>query len=542
MSPTMATTADDADLDTARHLHGRTLILLSNREPYEHDRAGPRDPVIVRRPAGGLVSALDPTMQRTNGVWIAWGSGAADREVADEEGRVPVPPEHPTYTLRRVWLDAADVDGYYLGFANSALWPLCHMLLQHFEFRSEHWERYMSVNTRFACAAAEEVRRAGGKAIVWVQDYHFALAPQLLRNEFAPRDLRDSTPLIHQFWHIPFPPPDIMRMLPHGVYPAVIEGMLGNDLLEFHTERYATNFLSCVADAVPGAEVDLAARRVYCDGRTVEVGVFPISIDVAYYDGMARSPEGEKGARELRDRHARPGDAGDCQLVISVDRVDYTKGIPERLRALDYLWSEWPELRGRATVIFVATPSRSEIEAYRALSDEVTATVASINERFGTEGWTPIIFINENVDAAGLSAIYRAADLCLVSSLQDGMNLVAKEFIACQVDERGVLVLSRFAGAAEEIEGAVLINPFNVDGFAQGIRSALAMPAEERRRRMRDMRQQLRGSTIFGWLDDILSRVSSMIDARADVPLRAEGAGRSAAASRPRGEPIAPAP
>lgn len=197
--------------------------------------------------------------------------------------------------------------------------------------------------------------------------------------------------------------------------------------------------------------------------------------------------------------------------------MDYTKGIPERLRALEFLWTESPELRGRFTFLFVATPSRSEIEAYRALSDEVSATIVSINERFGGEGWTPIIYVNENVDAPMLAAIYRAADICLVSSLQDGMNLVAKEFIACQVDESGVLVLSRFAGAAEEIEGAVLINPFNVDGFAQGIRGALAMPADERGRRMRNMREQLRGATIFGWLDGILSRVASQIDAGPDA-------------------------
>ena len=499
--------------DAARHLHGRTLILLSNREPYEHLRNGPAAPVTVRKPAGGLVSALDPTMRRTHGVWVAWGSGDADREAADEAGRLAVPPDDPSYTLRRVWLDDADVAGFYLGFANSALWPLCHMLIQHFEFRSEHWERYASVNARFACAVADEVDRCDGRPIVWVQDYHFALVPHMLRSEFAPRDRRDSTPVIHQFWHIPFPPPDIMRMLPHGVYPAVIEGLLGNDLLEFHTERYATNFLNCVADAVPGAEVDLAARRVHVNGRAVEVGVFPISIDVAQYEELARSPNGERRARELRERHATATPAGHHQLAISVDRVDYTKGIPERLRALDLLWSETPELRGRFTFLFVATPSRSEIQAYSALAEDVAATIASINERFGTASWTPIHYINENVDAPTLAAIYRAADICLVSSLQDGMNLVAKEFIACQVDECGVLVLSRFAGAAEEIDGAVLINPFNVDGFARGIRDALAMPLDERRRRMHEMRERLRGATIFGWLDDILSRVATLAPA-----------------------------
>jgi trehalose 6-phosphate synthase len=511
---TSTTAGPVATGDIARHLHGRTLILLSNREPYEHvapaSDGGGGAAVTVRRPAGGLVSALDPTMQRTHGVWVAWGSGSGDRQSADADGRVAVPPENPSYTLRRVWLDDADVEGFYLGFSNSALWPLCHMLIQHFQFRSDHWERYQAVNARFAAAAAEEARRCGGgRAVVWVQDYQFALAARMLRESFALGG--GDVPLIHQFWHIPFPPPDILRLLPHGVCPAVLEGLLGNDLLEFHTERYAQNFLACVADFVPGATVDFDARRVTVDGRTVEVAAFPISIDVAKYEEMARAAESR--AREIRERHAQPSKAGECQLGVSVDRVDYTKGIPERLRALDYLWTHSPELRERLTFLFVATPSRSELEAYRALSEEVERTVAEINARFGTPDWTPILFHNQNVDAEQLAAFYRAADLCLVSSLQDGMNLVAKEFVACQEDERGVLVLSRFAGAAEEIDGAVLINPFNTDGFAQGIRAALAMPADERRRRMHEMRAQLRTWTIFDWLDDILSRVATLTEA-----------------------------
>ena len=506
--------------DTAGHLRGRTLILLSNREPYEHVHAlaregGAAEPArerTVRRPAGGLVSALDPIMRRTHGVWVAWGSGTGDRETADADGRVAVPPENPSYTLRRVWLDDADVEGYYLGFANSALWPLCHLLIQHFQFRSDHWERYQAVNARFAAAVADEARRSPGRPVVWVQDYHFALAAKLLRESFAPvRD--DGVPFIHQFWHIPFPPPDILHLLPHGVYPAVLEGLLGNDLLAFHTERHAQNFLACVADFVPGATVDFDARRVTIGGRTMEVAAYPISIDVAAYEAMARSAE--PAARALRERYAHPSPAGDRQLGVSVDRVDYTKGIPERLRALDYLWSAFPELRERLTFVFVATPSRSELAAYRDLSAEVVSAVEAINQRFGTPGWTPIIFHHENVSAEQLAAFYRAADLCLVSSLQDGMNLVAKEFVACQVDERGVLVLSRFAGAAEEIEGAVLINPFNTDGFALGIRAALAMPAEERHRRMRDMRARLHDSTIFDWLDAILSRTAALMDASA---------------------------
>ena len=508
--------------DIEHYLRGRTLILLSNREPYEHVR-GPGG-IDMRQPAGGLVSALDPTMQRTNGVWVAWGSGSADRETADYEGRLRVPPAAPAYRLRRVWLDQADIDGYYLGFANSALWPLCHMLIQHFEFQAEHWERYQVVNARFADAVADEVRRAHGEPIAWIQDYHFALVGAMLR-ERCP-DL-----FTHQFWHIPFPPPDILRFLPINVYTALLHGMLGNDLLEFHTERYALNFLSCVQQKLPDAVVDMGARTVEWGGRTVHVGVFPISIDYELYESLALAPESEAMVRVLRDKYASEG----RQLGVSVDRVDYTKGIPERLRALELVWSEQPALRGCFTFLLVATPSRTDLGPYKALEQEVITLVQGINARFGTADWTPLVLINENVNADLLAGIYRAADLCLVSSLQDGMNLVAKEFIACQVDERGVLLLSRFAGAAEEMAGAMLINPFNIEGFARWIRVALDMPREERRERMHAMREQLRDATIFDWLASILSRATALLDEREGTrPQTRAPARRKPAPRRPR--------
>ncbi|MGZ8469625.1 MAG: alpha,alpha-trehalose-phosphate synthase (UDP-forming) [Gemmatirosa sp.] len=510
--------------DLERYLAGRTLILLSNREPYEHVRstaADAVDGVLLRRPPGGLVSALDPTMQRTHGTWVAWGSGSADRESADADGRLMVPPESPSYALRRVWLDDADVEGYYLGFANSALWPLCHLLLQHYEIRDEFWTRYHDVNQRFADAVAEEVARAPGESVVWIQDYHFAVAPSLLRQRLAADGQRA---FIHQFWHIPFPPPDILRLLPTEAQEGVLRGMLGNDLLEFHTERYALNFMDCVAAMVPEVEVRRELHRIRFEGRDVHIGVFPISIDVAKYEGLARRPEAARRAGELRAKHA----SRTATLGVSVDRIDYTKGIPERLRALDQLWDEAPELRGTLTFLVVATPSRSELASYKSLEDEVLTTVVAINERWGTPEWTPIVLLHENVGAAELAAIYRAGDLCLVSSLQDGMNLVAKEFVACNVDEQGVLVLSRLTGAADEIEGAVLINPFNVDGVVAGLREAITMSPAERRARMRGMRARLRRATIFDWLGAILSRVDELAPRTAERP------------SRPRGRPRAP--
>jgi alpha,alpha-trehalose-phosphate synthase [UDP-forming] len=494
-------------LDLDRYLSDCRFILVSNREPYEHVRgvAG----IEVRQPAGGLVSALDPTMRRIHGTWVAWGSGTADRETADGLGRVRVPPDEQSYTLRRVWLDEADVEGYYHGFANRSLWPLCHMLIQYFEFRTSFWDRYRTVNLRFAHAIADEAERCSGRSVVWIQDYHFALIAEFVR---AMR----PTAFIHQFWHIPFPPPDILRFLPAGTCEAVLRGLLGNDLLEFQTDRYATNFMECVGEFLPDARVDRAGGKVRWESRTVHVGAFPISIDVERFDAMARSPETEARVATLRSRYARDG----RQLGAAVDRIDYTKGIPERLRALDHLWSTYPALRERVTFLCVCTPSRSLVPAYAALEQEVTSMVLDINARHGTPAWTPIVLIHNNVDAELLAAVYRAADLCLVSSLQDGMNLVAKEFIGCQVDERGVLVLSRFTGAAEEIDGALLINPFNLDGFAACIRTAIEMGRDERRRRIRRMRAQLRQATIFDWLDGILGRAAEIMEEQAQESAR----------------------
>lgn len=485
-------------LDFTHYLADHKFILVSNREPYEHVR-GIDGGLEVKQPAGGLVSALDPTMRRTHGTWVAWGSGSADRDASDAMGRVAVPVGEEAYTLRRVWLDEADVHGYYDGFANRALWPLCHMLIQHFEYRTEYWNRYRDVNLRFAHAVADEAERSGGgKATVWLQDYHFALVAAMLRA------MRPSL-FIHQFWHIPFPPPDILQLLPSRTNEAVLRGILGNDLVEFQIERYAANFVDCVARFIPEAQIDRANQIVQFRGRAVHVGAFPISIDVAHFEKMAR--ESRALATTLRTRHA----PGGRQLGVCVDRIDYTKGILERIRALDTLWTESVELRERFTFIFVCTPSRSEVPAYTALERDVVDAVTSINARFGGSTWTPIVLISENVDADLLAAVYRSGDMCIVSSLQDGMNLVAKEFVACQLDERGVLLLSRFTGSAEEIDGAILINPFNIDGFVDAIRAALSMSAEERRRRMHRMRRQLDNSTIFDWLESILARAAEIM-------------------------------
>src|SRR5687767_4459822 len=389
-------------LDLDRYLSDCKFILVSNREPYEHVRGV--NGVEARQPPGGLVSALDPTMRRIHGTWVAWGSGSADRETSDDLGRVQVPQDEGSYTLRRVWLEESEVDAYYHGFANRSLWPLCHMLIHYFEYRTEFWDRYRAVNLRFAHAVADEAERSTGRCMAWIQDYHFALVPEFLRA------MRPNM-FIHQFWHIPFPPPDILRLLPSGSHEAILRGLLGNDLMEFQIQRYALNFLECVRTFVPSAVVDSGDLTVRFQDRIIQVGAFPISVDFERYREMAQTPDAEARVRTLRERYARNG----RQLGVCVDRIDYTKGIPERLRALELLWTEHPEMRGTFTFIFVCTPSRSNLQAYMQLEQEVGQAVVAINERYGTSDWTPIVLINENVDSDLLAAVYRAADICMVS-------------------------------------------------------------------------------------------------------------------------------
>ncbi len=463
---------------------GERLIVVSNREPYEH-RWTDDDDIEVGRPAGGLTSALDPLMQAVGGVWIAWGSGNADAAVVNGQDRVRVPPEDPRYTLRRIWLDRFDVQDYYRGYSNQILWPLCHLRPALTRVRARFWERYRSVNRRFAEAVLAEARDQAGA--VWFQDYHLALAPGFVRA------MRPDLRLAH-FWHIPWPPPELFRVAPQA--PDLLRGLLSNDLLGFHVPVYTANFLEC-AQEVLGAEVDWRAGTVRFEGRTCLVRAFPISIDVEAFVAAATAPHAEDEIARIRAHYAARG----AQLGIGVDRLDYSKGLPEKLKALDFLWERYPEFRERFTFLQVAVPSRSDIDAYDELSNKVERMVWEVNDRYGTLRWRPVHLIKEAVPPERLALLYRAADLCIVSSLQDGMNLVAKEYVACQVDHTGVLLLSTFAGAAEELSGAFPINPYDPEDMAVRIRSALVLPMRERRERMRQMRRSMR--TIYDWMAEI---------------------------------------
>ena len=472
-------------------LGGAKLIVVANREPYIHRYKDGRVEWI--RPAGGLTTALDPVMQACGGVWVAHGSGDADAAVCDASGRVGVPPDDPNYVLRRVWLSKEEEDGYYYGFANSTLWPLCHQVFARPVFESDHWEAYRAVNETFAAAVLEEAR--GGPALVFVQDYHFALLPQLLKA--ARPDL-----VVAQFWHIPWPNPEKFLVCPWAK--ELLAGMLGNDLLGFHTQGDCNNFFDSVDRALE-CRIDRERFAVQRGGRDTTVKPFPISVDPALAGEYLG--DWEDRAAALRGRHR----LGDRPLLVGVDRVDYTKGIPERLRAVGHLLKTRPELKGRFHFVQLGAPSRTSIAAYRDLTDEVNALAESINREHGTADWRPVVFVNEHCGPEDVFALYRDAAGCVVSSLHDGMNLVAKEFVTARDDDRGVLVLSKFTGAARELPDAVLVNPFDVGETADGLYAALTMPALDQERRMRRMRAQVDDHNIYRWAGMLLSASGRLV-------------------------------
>jgi len=480
-------------------LNGAKLIVVANREPYiRRYRDGDIEWI---RPAGGLTTALDPVMQACGGTWVAHGSGDADRETVDATGVVGVPPDDPRYRLRRVWLTREQEDGYYYGFSNSTLWPLCHQVYRRPSFDPAHWALYREVNELFAQAVLEEAR--GGPALVFVQDYHFALLPRLLKQ--ARPDL-----VVAQFWHIPWPHPETFRVCPWAA--EILDGMLGNDLLSFHIQYHCNNFLETV-DRTIECRIDRERFAVERHGSTTSVRPHPISVDPTVAAEYL-APGWEAKAQRLRKKHR----LGERPLLVGVDRVDYTKGIPERLQAVETLLTRHPEWKGGFHFLQVGAPSRTHLSAYSDLNDEVQALADQINWKHGTPGWQPIVFLNEHYDQRDLFLLYRMAAGCVVSSLHDGMNLVAKEFVAAREDEQGVLVLSQFTGAARQLPEAVIVNPFDRQAMAEGLLAALRMPAEEQRQRMRKMRQEVQQNNIFRWAGHLLSEVGKLAPETESLP------------------------
>jgi len=473
-------------------LSGEDVIVVSNREPYIHQRRGER--IEVTRPASGLVTALEPIMRACSGTWIAHGSGSADREVVDKHDRVGVPPESPAYQLRRVWLSAEEEAGYYYGFANEGLWPLCHIAHVRPTFRSSDWAQYVAVNHKFAKAVVSEAKTKA--PIVLVQDYHLALLPKMIRDE-----LPDAT--IITFWHIPWPNPESFAICPWRE--EILAGLLGSSILGFHTQFHCNNFVDTV-DRFLEARVDRESFNVSFGGKLTAVRRYPISI--------AWPPEAEMVQKTVADCRSSIRQLNDLppehKLGVGVDRLDYTKGIVERLRAIERLLELNPDWVGRFTFVQIAAPTRSGIDEYQHHEAQVRAMAARINARFARQGPPPIVLKIEHHEPRAVYEYFRAADLCFVSSLHDGMNLVAKEFVAARDDERGVLILSEFTGAARELPEALIVNPYDADQCAAALHLALTMPATEQRDRMRLMRGLVAEFNVFRWAGRMLLDAAAM--------------------------------
>ncbi|MCC7535125.1 MAG: trehalose-6-phosphate synthase [Deltaproteobacteria bacterium] len=470
-----------------QRMHGERLIVLANREPYVHQRDA-SGALTVLHPASGLVTALEPVMRACSGVWVAHGSGSADRETTDTSNRVRVPPGEESFLLRRVWLGEEQEQGYYYGFANEGLWPLCHLAHTRPTFRSDDWQHYRAVNRRFAEAVAEE--SDCDDPIVLVQDYHFALVPRMLR-EILPRAT------ILSFWHIPWPNAERFGICPFRE--EILEGLLGSSILGFHTRQHCGNFLDSV-DAYLESRVNRAEQTVVQHARETLVRPYPISIEWPPRLGPAVPSPTECRARVL-DELRLPADA---LIGVGVDRLDYTKGIEERLLAVERLLEREPPLVGRFTFVQLAAPSRTRISRYRELDERVEALVTRINERFASGTYRAVVYLREHHEPDTVQRYYRAADVCYVSSLHDGMNLVAKEFVAARDDERGVLVLSHFTGAARELTEALIVNPYDIEEASGALSLALRMPSSEQALRIRAMRELLAELNVYRWAGRML--------------------------------------
>jgi alpha,alpha-trehalose-phosphate synthase [UDP-forming] len=499
-------TAERLRVSLSNKLQNKPLFVVSNREPYMHVFSnGNGGPMQVIVPASGLVTALEPVLVASNGTWIANGSGNADREVVDANDRLRVPPDHPAYTLRRVWLSAEEEKGYYEGFANEGLWPLCHIAHTRPIFRPEDWLLYQEVNRRFADAVLHEMEGVESP-IVLAQDYHFALLPRMIKE--ARPDARVAI-----FWHIPWPNPEVFGICPWAR--DLIEGLLGADLIGFHIQSHCNNFLSCVDRSV---EALTAWDRfdVNRQGHLTRVRPYPISVSFTEngHSQEINKSMGEQVAAICNDLNIHASILG-----VGVDRVDYTKGIPERFRGIERFLELNPSYQRRFTFVQIAAPSRTNIDRYQQLLDEVTNEANRINTRFQAGRWMPILLLKKHHSHEEITRFYRAASVCLVTALHDGMNLVAKEFVASRDDDRGVLILSTFAGAAQELSDALLVNPYDVQQVAGAILRALEMPGEEQGTRMQHMRANVREYNVYRWAANLLSDLTEI---RIDTPDRIE--------------------
>lgn len=466
------------------------FFVVSNRQPYDHIRK--KGKIEAHRGVGGVVTALDPVMQTCEGTWVAFGNGEADRLATDSDGKIKVPAENPSYTLKRVWLTKEEEQGYYYGFSNSAIWPLCHMTFKRPIFNTEDWEYYKQVNLKFAQAIIDEA--GDRKSFIWVQDFHFCLLPKYLK------ELRPNQFIIAHFWHIPWPAHEIFQICPQKK--EILEGLLANDLLGFHIRYHCMNFMD-VIDREIECKIDRERMSVIKANHETLVRPYPISIDFESIKENADSKEVKDVVHGLKEEHKLSG----LKVMVGLDRIDYTKGLPEKLLAVDHLLENHPELIGKVVLLQIGVLSRIHLKQYKDLNEEINDLIEDINWKYAKDGWKPIVFIRQQFSLSQLTALYRLSDVGIVSSLHDGMNLVAKEYIASCTDTKGMLVLSQFTGAARELLDAILINPYDGMQFSEGLYQALMMHEEERSKRMGKMGEQIKANNIYRWAGKIISEL-----------------------------------
>lgn len=476
-----------------RELGDYELIVLSNREPYIHTFK--EEQIKVWRPTGGAVTALDPVMRACGGTWIAHGSGSADKKVVDEYDRIRVPEEDPSYTLRRLWLSKEEEKGYYYGFSNQTLWPLSHIVYTRPVFKEKDWQMYKKVNKKFANTVFEEIKRSGNKkTLVWIQDFQLALVAKYIK-EINPKII------CAYFWHIPWPNPEAFRICPFRE--DIIEGILANDLVGFHIRYHVDNFIETVEREIE-AKIDKERTSVIKEGHETLVRAFPISVDFEYISNQVSSEAIGKRAEKLKRNLSLENKI----VLLGCDRIDYTKGIPERLVAFDRFLDTFPEYKEKIVFVQIGAVSRILIKAYKDINNEINQLTKEINCKHSTNNWAPIIFSKEFVPYEDILAFYRLADVIIISSLHDGMNLVAKEYISSKFDNKGALILSQFTGSARELQEALFINPYDIKEFVDTIKAVIDMPQAEKEKRMKILRDIVRENNIYKWAAKVILELS----------------------------------
>jgi len=480
--------------DRIKHIIGdRLLIIASNREPYLHIHKEGRIEHI--RPVGGAVTALDPVMRVCKGTWVAYGSGNADKEVVDAKNEVGVPPENPEYTLRRIWLTKDEENGYYSGYSNKGLWPLCHMAYTQPSFDEIDWAYYKIVNKKFADTILEIVKDK--KAFIWIQDYHLVLLGKLLKE-------KNPNILTAHFMHIPWPNPEAFRICPQKT--EILKGLLANDLLGFHIRYHCGNFMETVKLELE-ARVDAERNSVIYGGHETLIRAFPISVDFDEVSERAQSEDTQKTVKKLKDEFSI---GKNLFIMIGLDRIDYTKGLIQKIQAIDRFFEKFPQYKGKVLFIQKGGLSRMHINEYKALNERLNDLVEEVNWKHSTENWAPILFIRKHMTRKEIVALYAMADAAIVSPSHDGMNLVCKEFIAAKNNLDGVLLLSQFTGAARELGNAVFVNPYDKENFAKIIKKAIELPKAEKQKRMKRLRSVVKENNIYKWAGKFLQELKKI--------------------------------